>query len=360
MSQTVSISVIIPFYNAQEHIIQCLENVLKQNFKENFEIIMIDDASEDNSLDLIKSFKRSNIFIYSLSRNSGPSAARNLGIKNAKGDYIFFLDVDDTIERNALKTLYDVLNEKNYDLIFSDKKWVENSKNLRKNTFDYPSDQEFKDSDFNEILLNRFNDPISTGKFFGLTGRLIKRSIIVKNKIFFEENLRYLEDDTFMWDILANIKSAKYVHEQLYSYYVYPNVNTALSEGINKGFPINNFKIVREHIKASLKKRQFSEKDIRIVSDQGFIFFIISALISYSRSIIQGKVDFKDGKKIRKKMIREILTDLDVSKAIKSYNRSSKESFWIPLAIKWKSRIILEIACDNRARYILKMRKKNS
>ena len=83
-------------------------------------------------------------------------------------------------------------------------------------------------------MKKRFHDPISTGKFFGLTGRLIKRSLIEKNKIRFEKKLRYLEDDTFMWDVLSHAKNVRYIKKQLYSYYIHTNVNTALSEGINK------------------------------------------------------------------------------------------------------------------------------
>tara|TARA_B100000029_G_scaffold480806_1_gene529201 strand:+ start:3146 stop:4228 length:1083 start_codon:yes stop_codon:yes gene_type:complete len=358
MTEQFCISVIVPFYNAEKHIKTCLDALFKQDFNKPFEIIMVDDASNDNSREIVKSYNSSNIQLYSLNSNSGPSAARNIGLKKAKGKYVYFLDVDDTIESNTLKILYSVLNEKDYDLVFSDKKWIENSKNQRNNIFDYSSDQAFGKLEFEEVMRKRFHDPLSTGKFFGLTGRLIKNSIIKKNNILFEEKLRYLEDDTFMWDVLAFVRNARYIRRQLYSYHVHPNVNTALSEGLNRGFPISNFKLVRHHIQNSLKLRGFSNKEIEKIGDQGFIFFIISALISYSRSMIQGKIDLQSGKKCRKKIIQDILNDKEVSKAIRNYSRSKNESTWIPRAITWRSQMLLEFACTKRAEEILRIRKK--
>ena len=87
---------------------------------------------------------------------------------------------------------------------------------------------------------------------------------------------------------------------------------------------------------------------------------IISALISYSRSIIQGKVDRQSGTKCRKKIIQDILSDLDVSKAIRNYSRSKDESPWIPRAISWRSQKLLEFACTKRAKEILQIRRKSN
>ena len=238
MSNQILISVIIPFYNAERYIKKCCNTILNQTLKENFEVLMIDDASTDNSYKMAKELSNDKFVFFKSNINLGPSAARNIGLKNAKGEYIYFLDVDDEIEANTLETLFNKSDQCSYDLIFSDKKWIENSKNQRENIYDFEEDKVFKKLDILKSIIKRFQDPISTGKFFGLTGRLIKKSIIVKNKILFEEKLRYLEDDTFMWDILGHINNARYIKKQLYSYYVNPNTKTALAEGIDRGFPL--------------------------------------------------------------------------------------------------------------------------
>ena len=359
MSSDLRLSVVVPFYNSENYLENCLEILDTQDFKKPFEIIFVNDGSTDNGLEIINRFKSSRVKVFSLKSNLGPSAARNVGIQNSRGKYIYFLDADDAIEKNSISILFAAIKEKDYDFVFSDKKWMENNLNLRENTFDFTSDREFINSDFIEAMTNRFHDPISTGKFFGLTGRLIKRSLLIDNKIMFEEKLRYLEDDTFMWDVLGYAQNAKYIKKQLYSYYIRPNLNTALSQGINIGYPVSNFKLVSQHIFNSLKLKKFSTEDSKIISQQGLIFFIISALISYTRSILQGKINIDIGIRNRRKIIDEIIDDKEVAEAIKKYSISPNENYFIPKAIKWRSKFLLEKACDLRAKSVLKMRKKN-
>ena len=96
---TPDISVIIPFYNVEEYIVECLESVIAQKGVKT-EIIMVDDASTDSSVDIVKGFmrKHKNISLYH-EDGKGPSAARNLGVKYAKGRYIAFLDADDMLRK---------------------------------------------------------------------------------------------------------------------------------------------------------------------------------------------------------------------------------------------------------------------
>ena len=95
MNNTVSISVIVPVYNAENFILSTLKNLKNQKIDQSIEFIFIDDGSTDKSLEIIKSFDLDNLKVLELSENFGPSKARNLGIKNAKGDYIYFMDADD-------------------------------------------------------------------------------------------------------------------------------------------------------------------------------------------------------------------------------------------------------------------------
>ena len=361
MSEQSCVSVIVPFYNAESYIKTCLDVLLSQDFTKPFEIIMVDDASTDNSRNIVKMHDFPSLRLYSLSSNSGPAAARNFGLKKAKGEYIFFLDVDDTIDTNTLTTLYSVANENDCDFVFSDRKWIQNSQNQRTNIFIYPADQDFGASDIKEAMRKRFHDPLYHQGLLGLfdlTGRLIRRSIISDNNLFFEEKLQFLEDETFAWDILAFIRSARYVRKQLYSYYVYPNAKSAVTEGLNRGFPVSYFKLSKSHVQNSLKERGFSIQEIEKLGDQAFIFFKISTLISYSRCMILGKVELENGIKCRRKIIDDILADLDVSKAIRNYSRSQIENPWIPRAIAWRSHKLLEFACTRRAKEVLRKRRR--
>ena len=134
-------------------------------------------------------------------------------------------------------------------------------------------------------------------------------------------------------------------------------MHTAITEGLNHGFPLSNFKLIKNHIQNSLKQRGFSAQEIENLGNQGFIFFIITMLVSYSRSMILGKVDLETAIKHRRKIINEILADPDVAKAIQSYSPSKKESAWIPRAIAWRFHKLLEFACNRRAKEVIRIRR---
>lgn len=354
------ISIIVPFYNAETHIKNCLDGLKNQEFSKPFEVIMIDDGSTDNSQNLVKKYDFPGLILYSLPKNSGPGAARNVGLKKAKGEYIFLIDVDDSIDPYTLTILYNSANENNYDFVFSDFKRIENSKNLRENFFNYLTDKTFKKKDLEESMKEQvhFNNFGHLG-LFGINGRLIKRSIINDNNILFEEKLRYLEDETFAWDVVSSISNAKYIRKQLYSYYVYPNTNSAVSTGLDQGFPISDFKLVQRHVKNCLKQNSFSFKNVEILGDQAFIFYLITALVSYSRCMFNGKVNFTNGLLRRREFINKIITDPDVKGSIKNYSCLKGESAWIPKAIAWRFRWFLEFACNKRAKELVKIVKKN-
>ena len=103
---------------------------------------MVNDASTDKSSEIAQKLSNEKFSFYKLNNNLGPSA-RNLGLKKAKGEYIYFYDVDDEIEKDTLEILYKHSNQGFFDLIFSDKKWIENSQNQRANTYDFKEDKMF-------------------------------------------------------------------------------------------------------------------------------------------------------------------------------------------------------------------------
>ena len=108
------VSVIIPMYNAEEYIEECLQNLLNQTLK-NFEVIVVDDCSTDKSLEvaekMIPAFNEKNLKLVTLtlSQNSGcPGIPRNVAMEHAKGKYIYFMDSDDFLDETALEDFYKV------------------------------------------------------------------------------------------------------------------------------------------------------------------------------------------------------------------------------------------------------------
>ena len=195
--------------------------------------------------------------------------------------------------------MFEKSKNQDFDIVLSDKKVIENSKNQRENNFYYNKDMIFENNNINLEIKKRLYDPSYYGGLIGITGRLIKRSMLIKNNLFFQNGLRYLEDEIFSWDILSYCKKIKYIKRQLYSYYTHPNKKTAISEAFLNGYPIQNFKIAKKHVLKCFKLRGESSETSEALANQAFIYFIIGSLISFSRSIILKKVD-TDTAKINK------------------------------------------------------------
>jgi glycosyltransferase involved in cell wall biosynthesis len=101
------ISIIIPVYNAEEHLVRCLDSIFTQNFNEEYEVIAVDDGSTDGSLAILKKtgFKMPQLRVIQHEHNSSVNVARSTGIKTAVGEYIMFVDSDDYLMPNALEFL---------------------------------------------------------------------------------------------------------------------------------------------------------------------------------------------------------------------------------------------------------------
>lgn len=117
-----AISVIIPMYNAEKFIAECLDSLLIQTFK-NFEVIVVDDCSTDNSLEIVKGYKpkfEGRLTVAQMEKNLGiESIPRNVGFGLSKGEYIFFMDADDFLLNSALETLYNAAKKYNVEVVYS-------------------------------------------------------------------------------------------------------------------------------------------------------------------------------------------------------------------------------------------------
>lgn len=124
------ISIIVPSYNSSKFIAQTIDSVLAQTYQ-NWEMIIVDDKSPDNSNNIIKEFyqKDNRIKLIQLEKNSGPAIARNIGIKEAKGRYIAFLDSDDLWLPHKLETQVNFMKEKNIPFTYSSYKLIDEENN---------------------------------------------------------------------------------------------------------------------------------------------------------------------------------------------------------------------------------------
>ena len=204
------LSIIIPVYNTSKYLNRCLDSVINARI-DNSEIIVINDGSTDNSEEIIKEYLNKYSFIRYISKqNEGLGATKNLGIKEAKGKYLSFIDSDDSINPNFYKDAINYMND-DYDLIVYDFLSIEKDKEYTT----YAKDPIFKNlSDYEGILYTTIM-PSSCNK-------IMKKEVITKSNVLFPQGLRY-EDFATTPVYLLNSKKVKYLNKPYYNYYINEN-----------------------------------------------------------------------------------------------------------------------------------------
>lgn len=226
---TPEISVIVPIYNIENYVDKCIESILSQSFV-NFELLLINDGSEDKSLAKCRKYlydKRVRIFSQ---RNKGLSAARNAGIRRAKGKYIYFVDGDDYVSENLLEILYDKMISNSVDIVQCGFVWVKENQN----------EVEERYSGLKAEKLLRGDE------WFSLYERYSLLFTVAWNKLYRKElfdTLRYpvgklFEDEYVNFPLYTKAKKIIIVNQGLY-YYVQRNTGICGTASVDKR--INSF-----------------------------------------------------------------------------------------------------------------------
>lgn len=258
------VSVIIPYYNNEKSIIRAIKSVVNQTYK-NVEIILVDDGSIDKSYSLVNEYIKdlnSNINIINITqKNSGPSVARNRGIKLAKGKFIAFLDADDSWKNYKIENQIKVLKcNPNIDLLGCNFNII----NLKSNTVD------------RKIFIKKPLEKISFRKLlykhYYATPCVIVKNQVIKECGLFNENQKHMED-SLLFTRIARDFNAYMTNEFLVNTYKKPYGDCGLSSQLNemqKG-EINNYILLYRENKKSKNKLNFIE----------FMFCIIFSYIKF-------------------------------------------------------------------------------
>lgn len=207
------VSIIIPVYNGETFFRKCLDSIVNQVYK-NIEIIIIDDASSDNTKDIIKEYanKDKRIIPFYSKLNKGVSNARNIGLKAASGDYIIFVDSDDELVPSAIRRLVDLAEKNESDFVDSFHLLYYTKKNGNVVSF-----TEKKLPKKTIISTNIEDDPKILNLCTYITGKLIKKDLI--KDLFFDESLRRYEDLVFEYKLKQRIKKYVLLNRPIYIYY---------------------------------------------------------------------------------------------------------------------------------------------
>lgn len=211
------VSVIIPVYNVENYLSDCLLSIKKQTLK-NIEIICVDDGSKDNSLAICcQAAKEDSRISVLLQKNSGLSAARNAGIKIAQGRYLYYIDSDDLLESDALQFLVETMEENELDYVFFGGKTFYETEDLRTEHKNYTDYYRYSASCTEPTcgsnlfdLLNRHNEFRAQACM-----QMVKADLIHSNNILFYDGIAH-EDELYTLEVLLRSQRCMAIPEQLY------------------------------------------------------------------------------------------------------------------------------------------------
>lgn len=301
------LSIIIPVYNAEKYLNECIEALLNQRFKD-CEFIFINDGSTDNSINIIKDYINKDSRIKLLNqKNKGVSEARNVGILNSSGKYITFVDADDCIDKYIYKKAYEVLSKNDWDvLIYNIEEEMDGHKNII--NYDFPSQKTFKEEYIKEHIMPIF---IREDKLNSVCNKFYKKSFISSHSIKFPKGIALGEDCIFNINVFNQISKCGYLN---YTGYYYREAKNSATRNIHFESDIKRaldiYKLDYNKIyNIKMEKNKLKElKSIRLINTiKAYIYIIFKN--NYNR-------------KTTKNYIKKILYNDNIQQALKVYKQN--------------------------------------
>lgn len=212
------VSIVIPIYNVEPYILECLLSVSNQTFQEGLECILVDDCGTDNSVQVAERFLENyhgkiHFEMVHHEKNGGLSAARNTGIRASHGEYLYFLDSDDAIKPNCIELLLNLAEKHKADLVIG---FYETGDD-RMSQFDkinYPEVVSDK-GQIKRMLLNYDYLPVTAAN------RLIKRELFSEKQLYFKEGIIH-EDNYWTFFLAKYVNKLAICHKKIYDYRLTP------------------------------------------------------------------------------------------------------------------------------------------
>lgn len=202
------VSIIIPVYNKADFLAECLSSIREQTWKK-LDVIVVDDGSTDGSLEIVREYVEQDArFRLFTVAHEGPSAARNKGMEEARGEFLTFVDADDTIEREYIRKLAEGIGEADF-CISGYKVWYQ-ERNVWQSV--KPPAGRFTLAEFGKTI------PRYEAVLRGVAWKLLRRSVVTEHGLLFPPELRYAEDTVFFFQYLACIETVAVLSDAQYVY----------------------------------------------------------------------------------------------------------------------------------------------
>lgn len=269
-------SIIIPTYNNEKTILRAIESVINQ--KVSYEIIIINDGSTDKTKSVVRKIRNSNIKLINI-HNHGVSHARNIGIKEACGKYLIFLDADDFLEKNYLEYIE---SQEEKDMFISNYYISKNKKIINKEVCQKGCILK------KDMFYQKLPQLLENYTFNMLANKVFKRKIIIDNNILFDEEITFAEDLNFNLDYIKHALSYSLLNIYAYTY-------TINSCSLSRRY-INNKYNQLVKVNRNLESFCHNEKVLSKIKIRSFYSSIFNVLLK-NDSVKEKK---KEIKKIRK------------------------------------------------------------
>uniref|UniRef100_UPI00405687BD glycosyltransferase family 2 protein n=1 Tax=Agathobacter sp. TaxID=2021311 RepID=UPI00405687BD len=276
------ISIIVPIYNSEKYLKRCIESLIHQTF-EDIEIILVDDGSLDNSIQICKEYvKKDRRIVLITQENGGPSKARNAGLDKANGEWIMFVDSDDEVSNNICEKLYNKAQETDADMVICNLANITSDMQRMEVRPFKGKERIFKGKGvlyLEQILVSKESE---TGDWVlnltGPTSKLI-RSTVIKNERF-PSKIDLGEDTCFIISIFKNLKKVIYIEDVLYNRYV---IDGSLSNGydVNCGQRLSTY---TNWVKEYYKRKEIMIKSV-IILEMKNALWVVNNYLKYSQNI---------------------------------------------------------------------------
>lgn len=335
------LSIIVPVFNAERYIRQCIESILNQSYL-NYELILIDDGSTDSSgLICDEYLNRENVIVIH-KKNAGHISARKDGVKYAKGKYIGFVDADDYVKRDMYEHMCTAAKQEGIDIVICDAYQVNDNKLL-------PLKQNIPYGiyDKNKLIREVYPIMICTGKYYefgilpALWNKIFRKELLEKNMHFVDEKIRLGEDA--LWTYLCMLDAQSMTYQSNYEYYYRNNFNSICHKWSDLN--IESTRILLENSFNALQP--YSYPNLMTELENYAVYMLSNMLFEWQKSKINIK-EFESNSEALKlrqsKCIKEMVTNCKEFKipwyrslAIKCFYNNSKV-----LYILWETMIKLE------------------
>ena len=294
----IKVSVVVPIYNAEKYLKQCLDSIVNQTLRD-IEVILINDGSTDSCEDICKEYLADERVNYYYKENEGLAAARADGLKFAKGEYIGFVDSDDWLELDTYEKMYKAAQSNNSDIVFCNCVQNENdykfSPELRSGTFNR---EEIK----NEILPKTLAYVSKNGGKRSIRWsnclRIYRIAHLKENNVGFDRRLRRSQDLQFTYDATLCAQNYYYLGEE----YLYHN--RVVGDSLSRGYTRNMwalYKMLIENLYESTEN--FKEIDLMNQMHLRAFFCVLDSIENELKPLCPNDLDTKI------KLIEEIMND---------------------------------------------------